>query len=269
MPGSLEALYNPDSIAVVGASSDLTRIGGRPLRFLRNLGYDGRVYPVNPRYEQLHGWPCYSTIEHVPEPVDLAIVALPAEIVLPALEACARRGVKAALILSAGFAETGAEGLALQRRLADLARQSGLRICGPNCIGLLNAHRGVGATFSTALDEQAVQPGSIGFVSQSGALGAYYFAAGQQAGLRFSGWITTGNEVDVSLPECVEHFVQDPHTRVVVGWAEAIRDGARLRQAAEAARQAGKPFLLLKAGRSSSGCTTGCSTLSAASNGTL
>jgi acetyltransferase len=253
VPGSLEALYNPDSIAVVGASSDLRRIGGRPLDFLRKLGYDGRVYPVNPRYDSLHGWRCYPSIEVVPEPVDLAIVALPAEVVLPVLEACARRGVKAALVLSAGFAETGTDGLAVQRRLAELARDTGLRICGPNCIGLLNAHRGIGATFSTALDEQTVEAGSVGFVSQSGALGAYYFALGQQAGLRFSGWMTTGNEVDVSLPECVEHFVDDPRTRVVVGWAEAIRDGARLRRAAEAARQAGKPFLLLKAGRSSSG----------------
>ena len=180
-------------------------------------------------------------------------MALPAELVLPTLEQCARRGVRAALILSAGFAETGAAGAELQRRIADLARSTGLRVCGPNCIGLVNAHRGVGATFSTALDERVVRAGQVGFVSQSGALGAYFFAAGQEAGLAFSGWITTGNEVDVSLAECVEHFVDERHTRVIAAWAEGVRDGAALRKAAEAARQADKPFLLLKAGRSSSG----------------
>jgi acetyltransferase len=251
--GSLDPLLNPRSIALIGASADVRRISGKPLRFLRELGYRGQVYPVNPKYQELHGWRCYPSVEALPEAPDLAIVALPAEAVLGSLEQCVRVGAKATLIFSAGFAETGPAGVEHQARIVEVARAGGVRVCGPNCIGLLNLHRGVAATFSSALEDRPIRPGAVAFITQSGAFGSFFFAAAQEAGLGFSAWINTGNEADVGLAECIEHFVHDPETRVIAVLAEGFRDGARLRSAAEAAGRAGRPLLLLKVARSGGG----------------
>jgi acyl-CoA synthetase (NDP forming) len=251
--GSLDPLLNPRSIALIGASADVRRISGKPLRFLRELGYRGQVYPVNPKYQELHGWRCYPSVEALPQAPDLAIVALPAEAVPGSLEQCVRVGAKAALIFSAGFAETGPAGVEHQARIAELTRAGGIRVCGPNCSGLLILHRGVAATFSSALEDRPIKPGAIAFVTQSGAFGSFFFAAAQEAGLGFSAWINTGNEADVGLAECIEHFANDPDTRVITVLAEGFRDVARLRSAAAAAGRAGKPLLLLKVARSSGG----------------
>ena len=265
--GSLDPLFNPTSIAVLGASADLGRISGKPLRFLREFGYRGRIYPINPKYSELHGWRCYASVEDLPEPPDLVIIAVPTRLVVTSLEQCARAGARSILIFTSGFAETGEAGRDLQRRVALLARTSGMRICGPNCIGLHNLHQGAAATFTSALDGRPVKPGPVGFVSQSGALGAYVFAGSQEAGIGFSTWLNTGNEVDVELSECLEYFASDPATTIITAWAEGLRDGPGLRRAGELARRADKPLILLKAGRSQDGRRAAAShTASLASN---
>ena len=144
----IEFFYNPKSIAIVGASSDPYKPSGRPLAALRGRGFAGKLFAINPRYDEIAGTPCYPTLLDVPDEVEMAIISIPAQFVLDALEQCVAKGVKAAVIFSAGFSEIGAEGEALQRRMTELARGSGLRILGPNSFGLLRVSNAVMASFA-------------------------------------------------------------------------------------------------------------------------
>ena len=172
----LRPLLDPGAIAILGASDDPTRIGGRPLRYMLEAGFARPIYPVNPNRATVQGLQAYASIADVPGPVDCALVALPAEIVAETLESCAAGGVKSAVVFSSGFAETDAEGAARQERLAEIARRTGIRIVGPNCLGIFNAGIGFYATFSSSLDAGPPPPGNIAIVSQSGAYGSHVFA---------------------------------------------------------------------------------------------
>jgi acyl-CoA synthetase (NDP forming) len=169
---SLQALFRPRSIAVIGASDDPTTIGGRPVHYLKQR-FAGPVYPVNPKRPTVQGLPATATIGEVPGPVDLAILAVPAARTLEVAEACLARGVGGLVVFTAGFAELGDAGRRDQERLAALARASGARVLGPNCLGYCNFHDGVFATFSTTLEHSGFAPGSVGIVSQSGAFGSH------------------------------------------------------------------------------------------------
>ncbi|AQV96716.1 CoA-binding protein [Cupriavidus necator] len=256
---TLRAIFEPESVAIIGASDDSGRIGGRPLRYLLEAGFAGGIYPVNPNRDQVQGIPAYPDIRAVPVQVDLAIIALPADQVLSVLPSCAEKGVKAAIIFSAGFGETDAAGAALQAEMLALARRLGLRVLGPNCLGAFNAHTGFMGTFTQALKHGFLAPGSVAIASQSGACGGHLAYLCRQRGIGVGYWITTGNEADIGLPECMHWLAQHPTVRVIVAYAEAIRDGDGFVKALKLARSRGKAVVVLKVGRSAAGARAAAS----------
>ena len=257
--GSLAPLFEPRAIAVYGASSDPTKIGGRPLDFLKSSGFDGALYPINPKAAQIQGLPAFATVSAVPGPVDLAIVAVPAPGVLAALEDCAAKGVGGAVVLSSGFAETGGQGVAWQAGISALARRTGMRVVGPNCMGLINVRRRLLGTFTPSAAGFGLVPGRISLVSQSGAFGGYCLSLIRQRGLGLNLWITTGNQCDVDVADCIAHFAGDDGTQVIVAYLEAATDKDRLVAALALARERGKRVVVMKVGRSEAGAQAAAS----------
>jgi acyl-CoA synthetase (NDP forming) len=252
-PHALEALLAPRSVALVGASDNPARIGGRPLRYLREAGFAGAVYAINPNRKAVQGYPAFPSLAQLPEPPDVAILAVPAAATVAALKDCVARGTKAAIIFSAGFAETGEAGRARQEEIARLARAGGLRVLGPNCLGVFNAALGYYGTFSAVLDGELMKPGPIAIVSQSGAYGSHLAHLARQRGLGVGHWITTGNECDIDLAETLRWVVEQPDVKVVMAYAEGVRDGDGFRAALETARRSGKAVVFVKVGRSEVG----------------
>jgi acyl-CoA synthetase (NDP forming) len=232
---SLDALFSPRSIAIVGASATPTKIGGVPVAYLKSLGYRGRIVPINPKADEIQGLRAWPSLSAVGEPVDLAIFAIPESAVDAAIDDAIAAGTKAAIVFSAGFAEIGADGERAQRRLTDKARAAGLRVLGPNCLGVMNVRRGMYATFGPAPSHGLARPGPIGLVSQSGAFGAYAYSLARERGIGLSVWASTGNEADVQLSDVVEWMAQDPDTQVIMAYIEGCRDGDRMRRALAAA----------------------------------
>lgn len=249
----LSALFSPRSVAVVGASADPHRIGGRPIAYLRTFGYGGRVYPVNPRYEAIDGDVCYPSVAAIPEVPHLAIVSVGGASVLKVLTECAELGVAAAIVFAAGFSESGPEGEARQREVRDLAARSGMRILGPNTLGLRNHGNGLFATFATDIDSGTIS-GNTAVIAQSGGLGGYVgVALPRELGAGTKYFIDTGNEADIDVAECVEYLTGDPTVSVLALLVEGCRDGRRLvRACAEATRQ-GKLVVAMKVGTSQRG----------------
>ncbi|MBN9564128.1 MAG: acetate--CoA ligase family protein [Alphaproteobacteria bacterium] len=249
----LDALLRPRAIAVVGASQDPTKIGGRPVQMLRNAGYPGAIYPVNPRAAEVQGYPAFASIADLPEAPDLAVIALNAALVPDAIEACAARGVRGAVVFSSGFAELGEAGQAAQTRLRETAHRTGIRILGPNCLGALSIReRGI-ATFSIVLESGMPPAGPLGIVSQSGNLGSYTMKLAGECGAGVSRFLTTGNECDVDIADGIAWLARDPATQVILCCLETCRDAPRLVAALEEARITGKPVIALKIGASAAG----------------
>ncbi|OAT85493.1 acetate--CoA ligase family protein [Desulfotomaculum copahuensis] len=246
----LEPLFNPRSIAIIGASSDAAKPGGQPLMSLLKNKYQGLVFPVNPKYGQLFGVKCYPDLAAVPGDVDMAIIAVPAAHVLDALKQCTDKGVRVAVIFTSGFAEVGGRGAEMQAAMTGLARQSGMRICGPNCMGVFSARNALFANFFiTDLPENVLLPDFLGFISQSGGLGSSIFEMIKDQGIGFTYFVSTGNEADLDFADYMAYMAADERTKVIGGYMEGVRDGARLARAAGLAREKGKPVLLLKTGR--------------------
>lgn len=250
---SLSPLLAPRSVALVGASENVARIGGRPLRYLRDAGFKGAVYPVNPNRETVQGFRSYASVDALPETPDVAILAVPAGGTVEALKQCADRRVKAAIIFSAGFAETGEEGRLLQNEVAGIARESGMRVLGPNCLGVFNSATGYYGTFSAILDTEFVTPGPVAIVSQSGAYGSHIAHLARQRGLGIGHWITTGNECDIDVAEALRWVIEQLETNVVIAYAEGIRNRDVFLDALERARDRQKAVVFMKVGRSEVG----------------
>ncbi len=256
MSGPLQALLSPASIAVVGASADRSKIRGTLFHQLASAGYRGTLYPITASVAEIAGHRCYPTIAAVGAPIDLAIVAIPPDAVLGVLEECAAAGVRSALVLTSGFAEQGGNQVDQQGRMSALARESGMRICGPNSVGFFNAAEHVAATFSPAVGKrqgQAAVSGiarRIGVISQSGGMGFTFYDYGSPLGMGFSSLVNTGNEADVTASELLLHMAQDPATDVIMMFLEGIRDPERFLLAAQAAQDSGKPVVVCKVGRS-------------------
>ncbi len=250
---ALRALFAPRSVAVLGASDDPVKIGGRPLAFLLRHGYAGKVFPVNPARTTVQGLPAYPSIAAVPEPVDLAIVVVPAEHVEASLEAAAAHGVRAAIVFTSGFAEMGAAGRAAQTRMTDLARRTGLRIVGPNCQGIAHLPSRLMATFASGFLDERLHAGPIAMVSQSGAMAGMLYELARNQGLGLNYWVSTGNEADVQAADILDHVVRDPETRVACCYLEDVKDAARFRAALARAHRRRVPVFVLKSGRSAQG----------------
>ena len=253
------AVLDPASIAIIGASNDRNKVGGRPVDYLQRFGFQGRIYPVNPGRSVVQGLRCYPTVADLPEVPDLAIVAGAGGAVAEAVRACAAMGVGTAVILSSGFAETGADGADRQRELCDLAARAGMRLVGPNSQGIANFGIGAVANFSTMFTQTPPRDGPVAIVSQSGATSAalYSFLREQDIGVRYV--LATGNESDLSVPEFALAVARDPAVRLIVLYMESIRNPKLLAKAAEVARARGVPIVALKAGRSPGGAAAALS----------
>ena len=249
----IDGLLAPESVAIIGASDDPTRIGGRPIAAMLRSGYKGRILPVNPKREAVQGVPCYASVADLPEAPDAALIAVPAKLVPETITALGQKGCKAATLFSAGFAETGADGEAAQRDLVALASKHGLRLLGPNTLGVYNVDIGYYGTFSSSLDTGYPLPGNIGIASQSGAFGAHLGALARARRLGSSILMTTGNEADISVADAIRWMAENDTTHVICAYMEAINDAPAFLSALDAARAAGKPVFALKAGRSAVG----------------
>jgi acetate---CoA ligase (ADP-forming) len=249
----LTPLLAPRSVAVLGASSDPTRIGGRPIAYMRAQGFPGDLYPVNPNRAEIQGLKAYPSVADLPATPDVAIVAVPAELAAPAIEDLARRGVKAVVMFTAGFAEMDEAGAAAQAKMVVTARAAGMRILGPNCLGVFDARRSYYATFSSSFDSGWPVLGRIGIASQSGAYGTHLYTLARNRGIGASLCVMTGNEGDVTVGECIGWLAENPEVDVIAVYAEGIREAPGLIAAFEAARAAKKPIVMQKVGRSELG----------------
>ena len=252
-PLDLKTLFQPRAVALIGASTEQNKLSGRPFRFFREFGYAGNVYPVNPKYQEISGVPCFANLSDISGEVDLAVITLPAAAVPQALEECGVKGVKAAAIISSGFAEVGGEGVRLQDELKAIAFKYDIAVCGPNCSGFVYFPDRVTASFSVGLDGGFPEPGPAAFISQSGALSSYILGAARERGLAFRYWITTGNECVLTFTDYLQYLLEDPGVRLVLGYLEDARDGAAFQAAARRALALDKPLIILKAGRSEAG----------------
>lgn len=248
-----QIILNPRSVAVIGASSDPERIGGIPVANLISQRFAGEVWPVNPSRDTVQGLKSYPSIDALPGAPEAAIVAVPSEMAVDAVENLARRGTRSAIVFSAGFAETGEQGIALQERMAHAASRHGMRLFGPNTIGLFNAHADYFPFFSTAFERGFPKGGNVGIASQSGAFGSQIFNIARNRGIGTPVCITTGNEADVTIGEAIGWLVEDPNVEVIVTYLEGLKKPERFMAALEAARRARKPVIVLKAGRSALG----------------
>jgi len=254
----IKALLAPASIAIIGVSQDFNKLNGRVMKFLLEKGYRGEIYPVNPKYDEVGGRPCFADIEAVGAPVDLAIVTVPARGVADQLRACGRAGVRAAVVFSSGFGEMGPEGRALEDEVVAVARAAGIRLCGPNTLGLINAFDGAYATFSQ-YGMGPTSAGPVGFVTQSGAFGTAIAALARRRGIGLGYFVNTGNETDVSFADCMGHVLEDARIRVGAGYLEGVSDGAGFARVAAAAIDAGKPLVVTKVGRTGAGARAAAS----------
>lgn len=250
---SLTPIFAPASIAVIGASRDAAKIGGLPIAFMRANGFEGALHPVNPGSPEIQGLPSYGSVAEVPGPVDLAIIAVPGAGVLAALRDCAAKGVRAAVVFSSGFAEVSEAGRALQSEISAIARATGMRVVGPNCMGVVDFRRRVVASFHPAYREGIGPAGRIALVSQSGAFSGLCFTMAQDRGLAFSLSASTGNEADVDVADCLAYCADDPDTDVILLYLEGCRDGRKLMDALGRARARRKPVICLKPGATEAG----------------
>lgn len=259
MPHPLDSFFAPESIALIGASRDQEKIPGRLLSMLRKNDFPGMIYPINPNYGDIDGLKCFPSIAEVGQPIDLAIVIIPARAVLGALEQCAAVGVKNAVIISSGFAEEGGDSAAMQDAIVALAKKTGMRISGPNAEGFYSQVQRVAATFSPTVDikpnEQPLVATKrrIGIVAQSGGIGFAIFNRAKALGIALSYVISAGNEADLGAGEFFEYLVQDASTDVILLFIEGVRDVDKFLAAARRAAETGKPVIVTKVGRSDAG----------------
>lgn len=246
------AMLNPRSVAIIGASPERIKLNGRPQHFLMRDGYEGQVWPVNPRYGEIHGLTCYPDIASLPGPPDVAIVAVAARHAVATVEALGARGCPVAVLFSSGFGEMGEAGKALEASLMETARRVGVRLCGPNTLGFINAFDGVTATFSQYADVPPVA-GPVGFASQSGAFGTAISALARSRGLGLGYFVSTGNTADISPVDCLDIMRADDRIRVLAGYMEGLSDGPALLDVAARALDAGKPLVITKVGRNPAG----------------
>ncbi|MDF1542522.1 MAG: acetate--CoA ligase family protein [Anaerosomatales bacterium] len=245
---ALAHLLRPRAVAVIGAAREPGKVGHVVLANLLSGRFSGRIYPVNPRADKVLGLACYDSVRDAPPPVDLAVVAVPAQLVPGVIAECGQAGVGAAIVITAGFTESGPQGAALQRDVVERARQGGVRLLGPNCLGLVSTHVGLNASFAGSMPPA----GGIAFVSQSGALGTAILDRAADDGLGVSHFISVGNRADISEPDLLGALENDPEATVIALYLESVADGPRFLEAARSAVRR-KPVIALKAGASDSG----------------
>jgi len=248
-----QSLFSPRSVALVGASADAAKNNARPQRFLRAHGYTGRILPINPGRDEIFGERAYPDVRSAPGPIDHAFIMVPAKAVPDVIDQCCEREVPVATIFSAGFAELGEEGLARQRAIVERARAGGLRLIGPNCMGVVNVPGHTALSINAVLADGALRPGPLSVISQSGSMLGTLLSRAQPRGLGFSKLVSLGNECDLGVGEIADLLVDDPDTGAILLFLETFRDAHHLAHAARRAHLAGKPVIAFKLGRSEVG----------------
>ena len=249
----LRQALDPGSIALIGASENPNKVGGRPLLYLQRFGYRGRIYPINPNRAEVQGVKAYPDLASLPEAPDLAIVMVPGESAVAAVADCAARGVRLTICMASGFGETGPLGKAAEQAMVANARAHGMRLVGPNSQGLVNFGTGAVASFSTMFLESEPADGPVAIISQSGATSAVVYGLLRARGIGVRHCHATGNDADVSVAELARAVIEDDGVRLLLLYLEAIPDPAMLAEVAERARQRGVPIVALKTGRTAQG----------------
>lgn len=250
---------DPRGVAIIGASENPARIGGQPIRALVDAGYEGAILPVNPKYETVAGLHCYESIDAIDQPCDLAVIAVPATAVVEAIEACGRKAIGFVIVLSGGFGETGDAGALQQANLVKAAHAANVRVIGPNCQGLINFPSRVYAAFGSIVGELDMPLGPVSMAFQSGGFGFAIATLAAAEGVGFRTCVSTGNEADVTTPDFLDAFVEDPQTRVCSAYIEGLGNGRRLIEVGRRALSAGKPLLLWKGGNTERGARAAAS----------
>lgn len=243
---SFHRLFHPRGIAIIGASADATRIGGHPLRALQKAGYRGGIFPVNPRYREINGLACYPSCSAIGAQCDVAIIAVPAALVAQAVRDCGDAGIGFAIILTAGFRETGPEGAKLEADLKQVAVEAKVRLIGPNCQGLISLEERVWAVFGSVSEETDLRPGRVSCAFQSGGFGYAIVNLAEAQGVGFRYCVSSGNETDIAMPELLSAFLDDPGTDIVIGVMEGTPDARGLIELGRKSLRLGKPVLIWK-----------------------
>lgn len=244
----LEKLFNPSAIAVIGASDRPHSVGYKVFKNLVTGNFIGQIYAVNPKHQHVQGQPCFSTIKDINQPIDLVVITTPAKTIVPILFECGEKGIKTAIVISSGFSETGVIGKELEKQLLDVAHHYGIRIIGPNCLGVMQTHIKMNATF----DNNFALPGNMAFVSQSGALSAAILDWGIEKDIGFSTLVSLGNSADIDFGDVLDYLAMDPHTKSILLYIEGIHNARHFMSGLRAAARL-KPVIAIKAGRRSQG----------------
>ncbi|MET0209177.1 MAG: acetate--CoA ligase family protein [Burkholderiaceae bacterium] len=257
---TVRQILHPNGVAIVGASGSEEKWGGRLLRYMLKHRHDGPLYPINAKATELLGIPAYPSLQACPGPVDLAILLVPRDHVMAAIEDCVAKQIGCALCITAGFAETGPAGRAAEEELVATARAGGVRLIGPNCMGLMNAQHNLAATTGVVMGSADKLPaGGIGLASQSGALMGAMLSRGIDIGAGFSSTISVGNQSDLDLNDFFEYLIDDPATDVACLYMEAVKDAPRFTALLARAAAIGKPVCIAKSGRSEAGARAAAS----------
>lgn len=248
---TLRALFAPETVAIVGASADAAKTGGRPVAYLQKHGFAGQIWPVNPKAETIAGLPCYPSVAALPRAPDAAIVLLGADRAHVAVRELAQRGTRLAIVLASGFGEAGAAGQARQRQLREAA--GAMRLLGPNTIGALDLRAGIVLSASGALEGEDLPAGGISLASQSGGILGALLSRAAARGIGLAKLASTGNEADIDIADLIAFYARDPQTRVITVYIEGLRAADKFRDATRLARAAGKPVVVFKVGRSEFG----------------
>ena len=243
----LEKMFNPESVAVIGASHVKGKVGRAVLDNLLD-GYEGKIYPINPKTPEIEGLKCYKSVLDVPGPIDLAVIVIPAKLVPQAVRECGEKGITYLVIISAGFKEVGVEGARLENEVKGLAKKYGMRIVGPNCLGVLNTHTKCNASFAKKMPP----PGNVSIITQSGALGTAILDWSDATGVGFDGFVSLGNKADLNEVDFMEAWKGDASTKVILAYLEGITDGRRFIDVAREVSKI-KPVIVVKSGRTSAG----------------
>ncbi|MDH5623095.1 MAG: CoA-binding protein [Candidatus Bathyarchaeota archaeon] len=248
----LKPLFYPKSVAVIGASNNPAKWGFSIFNDLLIKGFKGDLYPVNKNEERISGITCYKSVKDVPRSVDLAVIAVPAQIVPTVMKECVEKGVKTAVIISAGFREAGG-GEKLEEEVLRIARQGGIRFVGPNCFGIINPFSNLSTTGLMSLYITPYVPkGSVAVITQSGNLGTFMLKLAFERGFGISKFVSSGNEADLHFEDYLEYMAEDPDTKIIVGYVEELREGRRFSEMAKEITEK-KPIVILKAGRTKTG----------------
>jgi len=244
----IDAIFNPEAIAVIGASAEEKKVGHAVLKNLIQQGYTGKLYPVNPAKEEILSLKCYSSVSEIPDKIDLAVIVIPAKAVAEALKDCGKAGVKGIVIISAGFKEVGGEGVLREKELVEIVRSYGMKMVGPNCLGVINTRNKMNASFAADM----LPPGRVSMFSQSGALGVAIIDWALDNNFGFSKFVSFGNKADLNETDFLEYFAKDTETDVILGYIEDVVNGRRFLDVASEVTKI-KPVIIIKSGSTEAG----------------